>query len=390
MNAKRRTGWCSTVGWPWAVGLTAVGLMLGAWGLLDRLSALAGEGGGDPTPHVEITTGGTLEIVQDPDDCEIKITAEIKPTDHTIGWRITGDGADYVSEAHTQTGNASVVTISLKSPVSNNFGDDTSITVKAYDTSDEEICDSVSVNVLKFKRNDKCSPGSQKVTISLPFGNNEIGWTGEVLLEAYITGDILQTMELKTPAMIVPDANTTENFKYYYESETDRGSGSYSLRDSIPFSGSGEVSGTYGGWGHGATVRLATGVTAGVDNEEVHINDNMTGTGYNGTPMSITLGINVAGGTAGGEGGGGISVDITLSEQNFLNDTASSSGSHIVEEGADHEPGHQISIEKRVSVAAAGYLLQEIDDEWFLYMNASLNIELDIHEAVELEFEPDF
>ena len=42
-------------GWRWAVGLAAVGLALGVWGLLARPSAVADEGGGEPIAGKEVT-----------------------------------------------------------------------------------------------------------------------------------------------------------------------------------------------------------------------------------------------------------------------------------------------------------------------------------------------
>ena len=378
----------------WFVLLILAGVGLGAL-LLSRWQPLAraGDTGGDPTPWVEIRTGGTLEILQEQPG-EIAIVAEIVPKENTIGWEITGPGADFVQETHSQIGNVSTATISLKRPILPAWTADSSITVKAYDTSNSSIQDQKDVSLKKFKRNGQCSPGSNPVAVSLPKDGSGIGFTftgsgGCPALSAWIVAFLLADggTGILAPSDSAPPLGTTTNLTYYYQSQNDKCDGTYSLREAVNFIGSLAVNGAYSGIIDNTEMAVASGVGGGVDNDAANLSVNRLGYEHSG-PDSVTLGITASGGSAGGEAGGGISVTLSHVGAEQFSVSQASTGPYIVEASGNHLAGHQISVEKLVQVGAGGWVQQLYDDDWTIVTGAQMTASVSNPNAIKITFEP--
>ena len=346
----------------------------------------AGTKGGEGTPpiwngdatartacSVKVTTTGTVEIIQDSDGSTTSVTAEITPAGGTINWALSGPGKDFVTWTATQTGNSSTITIKLRRPVSMAWVNDSSVTATASSASDESCSDYKNIPLKKFKRNGLTAPGSSPVVVNADLESvgpppSRPHWTisGNAVLTSNVIfaslGEKISSSEITSKSPVV---TKTANFNAHYESTNDVAHGTYSIRESIAFSGNITASGSYEGFGHNAIVVVAGAVSGGFDNEPVALTDNSAGAGYEGSPTTLSVGV-------GYPLGGSISTDITIVSQDTLLDRATPVGTYILTSSGDHPAGQTKDVPKLVTISVGLSLSQQQDDEWDLYAGGSL------------------
>jgi len=365
------------------------------------ISGDAGEFGSDSKEvevvDISITTTGTLEVIQELPG-QIELTAELSSDagNYTIRWEITGDGSDIVTNPApaTQAGNQSTVTIKLDSSELgwSTWTDDQSITVRAYVEENPTVDDETTVWLRKFERDFLTSPGSNSVEVPIILddsdGGNDIGhyltgsgpFSGPTRILTAVGDDIdPAAVTKKTPTH---DASATWNI--YYDSNWDRGRGTYSVQETVEFEGGGHVESDYVGIIPGGSYGCGVAVTAGVDNASVNLSDNVVGIHYSGYPPSVTIGITAQGRSVGGS----FAVTLTLSSQNSEFENMQTSGSYVITENDVNHPATQNIDLAYVINMASGASLEVIDDnDWTVGGVSSLEGEVPF--APYIEFKPE-
>lgn len=356
-----------------------------------------------PRKGLRITSSGDLSIIQE-NPGEIILTAETRERHSRIEWDVEGPGEGFVTVNVRQEGNISFVAIQLKRPSPAEWLDDTYIFVKASlenRPKNQRTTDSRQVNLRKFRRSGQTSAGSAPVCIDIPRTEGPIGfvWTqrGSQSNEAqeFVHSNVTAKKDNDFVEKHTDSDSQKVDLHVRYRSDQDVGRGTFSLREEIKFSGSLEIDAIYQGskvWGasHNASIGIAAGVSAGIDNSQVLLQDNTAGVRYKGFPETVSLGISIEGNERHIVSGyAGIGVSLTLVEQDRLSVKRSPNGTHILESKGNHNPGQVVQFNKLISIASGISLEQLNDNEWAMQASASLGIRMPENEVLQLCFSPE-
>ncbi|MFL6201861.1 MAG: hypothetical protein ACJ76J_22030 [Thermoanaerobaculia bacterium] len=330
-----------------------------------------------PEPWVRITTLGDLQLVQDPHDSEVTVTAEANHAGVEIQWRVEGDGKDFVELTSVREGTISRAILSLKRPAPETWGQDSQVELIASSGMEGLPEARASVRLVKFRRGGDVAPGASEICVPLRNGVPGGSWSFQPK-RAYVYG----TQDDSRMSRHVDDDPKTSRLAIHYQSADDRGEGTYRLRTQIGFRGLTRAATRYDedSWGHQASIGVAAGILASVDNEPVILQNNSVGIRYGGYPSLITLGIAT---------GPGLTVALALSDQKKMWDERRAEGVFVIESDGEHAPGSEIRIEKQVRIHAEILLEQTDDDEWNLAAEAAIETYFPVdRSAVDLCFSP--
>lgn len=341
----------------------------------------------DPAPpalpaRVRITTLGNLQLVQDPRADQLTVTAEASHDQVNVHWRVEGEGKDFVTLAWTQEGPVSQAFLALKRPVPRAWVRDTQVELFAGTGSEGLPEARATVSLVKFRRGGRVAPGASDICVPLHNGVAGRGWSFQPK-KVHVHGH----QDASRMSRHADDDAKASLLRFHYQAAEDRGEGTYRLRTQVGFRGHAKVAARYdeSSWWHNASIGVAAGILASVDNEYVHLQGNTVGVRYGGYPSSITLG--GAAGLPSAEAG--ITVALTLSNQKRMGDQRQSQGLFVVESAGDHAPGSEIRIEKQVRIGAEILLEQNDDDEWHLAAEALISSYFPVSRSpVEICFSP--
>ncbi|MES1242920.1 MAG: hypothetical protein ABUT39_14995 [Acidobacteriota bacterium] len=335
-----------------------------------------------------------MQLVQDPRDSQVILTAESSHADQQVQWRLDGDGKDFVILTSAQEGTVSRATLSLKRPVPQTWIRDSYVRLFAGLGIEGVTEATTTVNLIKFRRGGRVSPGASDICVRLEKGAPSRGWSFDpksVEVHQYQDDSSVESLGRHSAS-----DGVISRLQIHYLSIDDRGEGSYWLRQQVGFRGFTKAVARYdqGSWGHNASVGVASGILASVDNESVDLPGNSSGIRYAGYPSEVTLGITAKGGNGVAQGlslEAGLTIGLKLSEQDWIADERWSQGFYVIESADDHVPGTEIKVDKLVKIGA-GILLEQVDDnEWDLAAQAFISTFFPANKSpVEICFRPKF
>jgi len=347
---------------------------------------------------VAITTTGDLKIVQDPDEKQITLTGFVQPPDLAVTWQLSPTAPQIVSKTDTfnPASGQTTTTITLDKTAAgwggwNSLTSSLNVSLIATNAQAGSLLDdTTTVTAYKFARNGQYSPGSQNVVITLPFQGTGIGHTfrtpdpnnpndNGLNISASTSKFINQTIDA-----ISGVGTKSQDWKFFYFSNSDVGDGSYSISENVSYVTNLNVSATYDGWGHNATIAAASAGSGGVDNNAVNDAFAKLGIGYTGHPISVSIGIS----TDGESSTVGVSVSATLSEQDEIQDGKQVNASYQLQLSAVHVSQTQINRTSTVKCAAGVNVTQNDDDEW--YLSAFSTVSASVPASPKISFTPDF
>lgn len=374
--------------------LTISGRSAGTTTLLGKLDGVVATSVTVNVIKVKIKTQGTSFQVKQERDSTQSLTAERSPSGGSITWTVTGPGKDFVTW-QADGANPSTITIKMKTPVSNSWTSDSSITVRAADGYLDSCYDEREVKLIKFKRDSKTMPGSQPIKVSFnsedQTANAIISYTGNsgssTLVSVSVRDYNSQEIAQRTPVDVKSGIWTAR-----YRGYGDACKGKYSLQAyGEAYAGSTTCSGTYSGFFGNADVYMAAGVAAGVDNDALPITDPSCGAGYDGTLIGHSLGLGIGFDGKSVSGSLGYTVSFSSSQQSSLSASSHPSGTGVIDSTADvdHSEGGQIQRSHVINVGASVNQEQQHDDEWYLSSYAYLGYDVYSSSKTELTFNPD-
>ncbi len=378
-----------------------IAFLLPLWIAASPVLAWTGSANPNKAPNLVITTGGTLDVIQQQPGM-VSIAAVRYNTNSAIVWTITGTGATIVKNPGLSNvaGDTSTLTLQLSSQASSwpNWKEDEGVIVKAHLALNPMISSTVNVALYKFRRGGHTENGSLTLkTLMVLDSANLASSDGSYLVGSNPNIGIGSNgVRAAAHAWINPAAVTTKTpvdhhratWHLYFQSPSDVGRGSYRFNETVEFTGHGSAGVSYVGWLNSASYGAAARVSAGFDNVAVGLVDPTATLRYTGFPLTITVGISGEGTPAGPTGGGSVSISLTLSSQSNDSDSCTPSALHLVSIAPTaHLATQNINFARTIDVAAAVHLEQQNNDEWNMDAHAILDAYVPI--APEIEFIPE-
>jgi len=254
------------------------------------------------------------------------------------------------------------VTVSIDTPITG-WNGDTEFTATAKDSVIADAYDSITVQLVKFRRNDTVSTNSDPIVVNLPADGVKIGWKWDTYVPA-VDKSVSLTYETGDKGSLGEDS---EMLNLYYQSDLDKCDGLFKIDQKVRFlHTSFTVSGFWvdDGW-RNAEIRTYAAVSGGAGNSPADINNQKKGYHY-GLPGDVDVGINNLGSVA------SPGMSVTLIEENDQFYFIGGPGSFANYVGEDNHWEKQALPEGcLVNVAVSVRVIQQDGGEWNLGASAS-------------------